>query len=55
MLIPFDEILEVLLYEDAKPILDLGDVLRVCGASVWDLVILEALVSLIITRRTEAL
>lgn len=53
--VPIDKVLKVLLDEDAELVLDLGNILHVCRASVWDLVVFEALVSLVITRRTEAL
>lgn len=55
MLVPVDEIFEVFLDEDAKLVLDPGDALRVCRSLVWDMVILEALITLIVTLRTEAL
>lgn len=53
-ILPLDEVLKVLLDEDAKLVLDLWDVLRICRSSVWDLVILETLIgALIVTCRPE--
>lgn len=54
MCLPLDEILEMLLDEDAQLVLDPGDVLRIRRALVWDLIIFEALISLVVARRAEA-
>lgn len=54
VILPLDEVLKVLLDEDAKLVLDLWDVLRICRSSVWDLVVLETLIgALIVTCRPE--
>lgn len=40
--------------ENAELVLDPGNVLYVCRASVWDVVVFETLIALVVTCRTKA-
>lgn len=54
LVVPLNEVFEVLLNQNAEFVLDLGDILSVSRASVWDLVVLETLIVLAITWCSDA-